>query len=96
MIVLEKTAITPQEETAITIFLLPFTFLPQGYRPSAVRASILFFVLNALSRIDPMYQYSLTSYIRLFESSVSNSPKSELLTERIESLNEYHTYAVFK
>ncbi|XP_026685175.1 dynein heavy chain 2, axonemal-like [Diaphorina citri] len=67
----------------------------EGYRSSAVRASILFFVLNALSRVDPMYQYSLTSYIKLFEASVSSSKKSDYLEERITHLNEHHTYAVY-
>ncbi|KAI5751908.1 hypothetical protein M8J77_011995 [Diaphorina citri] len=68
----------------------------EGYRSSAVRASILFFVLNALSRVDPMYQYSLTSYIKLFEASVSSSKKSDYLEERITHLNEHHTYAVYR
>lgn len=29
------------------------------YRPAAERASLLFFIINDLSRINPMYQYSL-------------------------------------
>lgn len=38
----------------------------QAYRPCAQRASILFFVLNDLGYIDPMYQFSLNAYINLF------------------------------
>jgi dynein heavy chain len=68
----------------------------EGYRPCAQRASILYFVLNDLATVDPMYQFSLDAYIDLFEKSISKSKRFEDLTERIASLNEYHTYAVYK
>jgi len=31
----------------------------EGFRPVAFRASILFFSINDLNLIDPMYEYSL-------------------------------------
>ncbi|CAH2077132.1 unnamed protein product, partial [Iphiclides podalirius] len=68
----------------------------QGYVPVAVRASVLFFALNDLSRIDPMYQFSLDAYIELFMYSIDRSQKSSELEERINYLNEFHTYAVYK
>ncbi|CAK9808028.1 Dynein axonemal heavy chain 2 [Anthophora quadrimaculata] len=68
----------------------------EEYRPCAHRAAILFFVLNDMSLIDPMYQFSLDAYITLFMLSIEKSPKSLKLIERIESLNEYHTYALYK
>ena len=68
----------------------------EGYRPSAQRASILYFALNELATVDPMYQFSLDSYVELFEKSIAKSKKFEDITERINSLNDYHTYAVYK
>eukprot|EP00798_Chlamydomonas_sp_ICE-L_P021926 gene21926-28972_t len=68
----------------------------QLYRPCSVRASILYFVLNDLSQVDPMYQFSLDAYNDLFLMSIRNSPKTDNLTERIKNLNDYHTYAVYK
>ncbi|KAE8744396.1 hypothetical protein FOCC_FOCC009000 [Frankliniella occidentalis] len=68
----------------------------EAYRPCAQRASILFFVLNDLSRIDPMYQFSLESYIQLFIISIEKSPKSSQREDRIVNLNEYHSYSFFK
>uniref|UniRef100_A0A3Q0KTZ4 Dynein axonemal heavy chain 2 n=1 Tax=Schistosoma mansoni TaxID=6183 RepID=A0A3Q0KTZ4_SCHMA len=68
----------------------------EGYRPSAQRSSILFFVLNDMSRIDPMYQFSLEAYIDLFTLSIDKSPKSTKLDDRITNLNDYHTYAVYR
>ncbi|KAJ3024564.1 UNVERIFIED_CONTAM: Dynein heavy chain 2, axonemal [Siphonaria sp. JEL0065] len=68
----------------------------EGYRPSAKRASILYFVLNDLATVDPMYQFSLDAYVDLFEKSIGKSKRFEDLNERIASLNDYHTYAVYK
>uniref|UniRef100_A0A8C8SM12 Dynein axonemal heavy chain 2 n=1 Tax=Pelusios castaneus TaxID=367368 RepID=A0A8C8SM12_9SAUR len=68
----------------------------EAYRPCAQRASILFFVLNDMGRIDPMYQFSLDSYIDLFNLSIQKSHRSTRLDERIRYLNEYHTYAVYR
>ncbi|XP_063305793.1 dynein axonemal heavy chain 2 [Pelobates fuscus] len=68
----------------------------EAYRPCAQRASLLFFVLNDLGRIDPMYQFSLDSYIDLFHLSIDKSKRSTNLEERITNLNDYHTYAVYR
>ncbi|XP_076454460.1 dynein axonemal heavy chain 2-like [Babylonia areolata] len=68
----------------------------EGYRPCALRASILFFVLNDMGRIDPMYQFSLDAYIELFIMSIEKSQRTNKLEERIVNLNDYHTYAVYR
>ncbi|XP_024940642.1 dynein heavy chain 2, axonemal [Cephus cinctus] len=68
----------------------------EGYRPCSKRASILFFVLNDMSLIDPMYQFSLDAYIALFMISIDKSPKNSKLADRIDTLNDYHTYALYR
>ncbi|XP_047186413.1 dynein axonemal heavy chain 2 isoform X2 [Scophthalmus maximus] len=68
----------------------------EGYRPCAERASILFFILNNMGLIDPMYQFSLDAYINLFNHSIEKSKRSHKLEERITNLNDYHTYAVYR
>lgn len=35
----------------------------EHYRPAAARASLLYFILNELFKINPMYQFSLKVYI---------------------------------
>ncbi|CAD7700814.1 unnamed protein product [Ostreobium quekettii] len=79
------------EETSVKI-----EAASQQYQPCALRASILYFVLNDLSGIDPMYQFSLDAYNDLFLLSIKNSPKNDNLQERIKHLNDYHTYAVYR
>lgn len=49
-----------------------------------------------MGNIDPMYQFALDAYIFLFSKSIDKSPKSAILSERINALNEFHTFAVYK
>ena len=68
----------------------------EGYRPCSQRSAILFFVLNDIEKIDPMYQFALDAYINLFNVSITKSSKSGSLEGRIENINDYHTYAVYR
>ncbi|KAL6445588.1 hypothetical protein ACFW04_000847 [Cataglyphis niger] len=85
----ESLTVTEQTEKEIDL-------AREGYRPCSKRASILFFVLNDMSIIDPMYQFSLAAYNALFMLSIDKSSKKLKLSERIDSLNNYHTYAVYR
>ena len=42
-----------------------------GYQPVALKTAGLFFTIQDLANIDPMYQYSLPFFVKLFESSIS-------------------------
>lgn len=55
----------------------------ENYRPVARRGSMLYFVIADLSLIDPMYQYSLEFFARLFNRRLEKSQKSDVLDERI-------------
>ncbi|KAL0235821.1 hypothetical protein GEMRC1_002403 [Eukaryota sp. GEM-RC1] len=69
--------------------------LREEYRPVAARASLLFFVLDDISKVDPMYQFSLDSYISLFETSINKAKKCEQTPERVEEIISYHSFAVY-
>ncbi|KAH9600450.1 Dynein heavy chain AAA lid domain [Trypanosoma melophagium] len=51
------------------------------YRDVAVRASVLFFVLADIARIDPMYQYSLQFFVKLVQHEVQATEKPKDYTE---------------
>ncbi|CAH6786111.1 Dnah2 [Phodopus roborovskii] len=89
------TEVTEQLETSETTEI-NIDLAREAYRPCAQRASVLFFVLNDMGRIDPMYQFSLDAYISLFILSIDKSHRSNKLEDRIEYLNDYHTYAVYR
>ena len=42
------------------------------------------------------YQFSLDAYVSLFTISLDKSARSDDLQERIKSLNEYHTFFVYR
>ncbi|XP_040604880.1 dynein heavy chain 2, axonemal isoform X1 [Mesocricetus auratus] len=92
---LTATEVTEQLETSETTEI-NIDLAREAYRPCAQRASVLFFVLNDMGRIDPMYQFSLDAYISLFVLSIDKSHRSNKLEDRIEYLNDYHTYAVYR
>lgn len=68
----------------------------ESFRPVAFRASLLFFCILDLSNIDPMYQYSLQWYIKLFQNGVQNSPTSNEHEQRLINLNTYFTYSLYE
>jgi len=67
----------------------------ESYRPVAYRASILFFCINDLANIDPMYQYSLQWFIKLFSLGVEKAPESTEHDQRLNNLNNYFTYSLY-
>jgi dynein heavy chain len=55
----------------------------ESYRSVARRGSVLYFVIADLATIDPMYQYSLEFFARLFSRRLDKSEKSEVLQDRL-------------
>jgi len=66
------------------------------YRTVAFRASILFFCIVDLSEIDPMYQYSLQWFSRLFGAGIKNSQKGDTDDERIKNMKDYFTLSLYQ
>jgi len=58
----------------------------ENYRNVAKRGSILYFVIADLALVDPMYQYSLEFFTKLFNKRLEKSEKSEILEERLKIL----------
>jgi len=64
------------------------------YRPVAARSSLLYFLLNDLYQIHPMYQFSLNAYKVVFQNAIHNAEPSEDIKERVNSLIDNITYSV--
>jgi len=67
----------------------------QHYRIVAIHSTKLFFTIDTLANIDPMYQYSLAWFIHLFITAIANSPKRMDITERTHALIKYFTYSLY-
>jgi len=68
----------------------------EKYRPAAFRASLLFFAIFDLSSIDPMYQFSLQWFAKLYEISFKTTPLSRDIETRINNLNNNFTKILFE
>uniref|UniRef100_G1PVX8 Dynein axonemal heavy chain 9 n=2 Tax=Myotis lucifugus TaxID=59463 RepID=G1PVX8_MYOLU len=68
----------------------------EHYRPVAARASLLYFIMNDLSRIHPMYQFSLKAFSSVFQRAVEKAPPHESLPQRVASLMDSITFSVFQ
>ena len=60
----------------------------EEYRSIAKRGSVIYFVISNLNIVDPMYQYSLDFFTRLFKRRLEVTEKKEVLQERISLLIE--------
>eukprot|EP00835_Amoeboradix_gromovi_P001568 NODE_74_length_23402_cov_1.166974.p1 type:complete len:4329 gc:universal NODE_74_length_23402_cov_1.166974:19649-6663(-) len=65
------------------------------YRPVADRSSMLYFLLNSMWVIHPMYQYSLKSFKNVFFRAISKAETAEEVKDRVKCLIECITFEVF-
>lgn len=66
------------------------------YKPISQRTSKLFFCIQDLANIDPMYQYSLPFFIGLFEGAITTAPKDDDPDKRIDNLNAEFTESLYR
>ncbi|XP_025097584.1 dynein heavy chain 1, axonemal-like [Pomacea canaliculata] len=66
-----------------------------NYVPVAVNAQLLFFCVADMSKIDPMYQYSLEWFIAIFISSIRQAAKAEEFEQRITNVNDFFTFSLY-
>ncbi|KAK2835022.1 hypothetical protein Q5P01_015506 [Channa striata] len=68
----------------------------EHYRPAAARASLLYFIMNDLNKIHPMYQFSLKAFSVVFQKAVLKAEPDEDLKKRVANLTENITSSVFQ
>lgn len=65
------------------------------YRQAAARASLLYFILNELNSINPIYQFSLKAFSVVFQKAIERAEPADDVPGRVKSLIECITYSVF-
>ncbi|XP_067860408.1 dynein axonemal heavy chain 9-like [Heptranchias perlo] len=68
----------------------------EHYRLAAGRASLLYFIMNDLNKIHPMYQFSLKAFSVVFQMAVKRAPADEVLKQRVANLIDSITFSVFQ
>ncbi|XP_071813348.1 dynein beta chain, ciliary-like isoform X2 [Apostichopus japonicus] len=65
------------------------------YRPAAARASLLYFILNDLNKINPIYQFSLKAFNTVFSNAIARAEPAEEVKDRVVNLIDCITYFVY-
>ena len=68
----------------------------KSYKKVAVRGSILYFVISNLAKIDPMYNYSLEFFVKLFNQRLEKSEANDDVDQRISILIEDLTISFYE
>ena len=68
----------------------------EKYRSAAARASVLYFILNDLNRINPMYQFSLKAFSVVYDVAIKRAEKNDNVQERVNNLIDSITFNVFQ
>jgi dynein heavy chain len=66
-----------------------------AYRPAAKCGAVLYFVLAELATINSMYQYSLNSFLDVFNLSLDRAKQDPILSKRLNKIIETLKYAVY-
>lgn len=69
--------------------------LRDGYRPAAKRGAILFFVLAEMALVNSMYQYSLASFLDVFDFSLRKSMPDSNLPKRLKNIMNTLTHNIY-
>jgi dynein heavy chain len=95
----KKTAAEIEEKVAeAKITSVQIDVAREIYRPAAARASLLYFILNDLNAINPIYQFSLKAFSVVFQNAISRAEftKNEEVIDRVIKLIDCITYSVFQ
>jgi len=69
------------------------------YVPASTRGSILYFIITDLGNVDPMYQYSLEYFQKVFRMCLRDAEKPKKTSDldaRLRNLITYQTYTIFQ
>ncbi|XP_051721899.1 dynein axonemal heavy chain 11 [Ctenopharyngodon idella] len=66
------------------------------YRPAAERAALLYFTIKELHNVNPMYQYSLKAFNKVFLKAIARAPCDEDVSVRVSSLTEAITQSALQ
>ena len=66
-----------------------------SYMSASTRASLIYFIVADLAQVDPMYQFSLAYFKRLFHICIDDSEKSDDLETRLKNIIDYSTEVIY-
>eukprot|EP01029_Cantina_marsupialis_P005823 TRINITY_DN1630_c1_g5_i3.p1 TRINITY_DN1630_c1_g5~~TRINITY_DN1630_c1_g5_i3.p1 ORF type:complete len:1943 (+),score=485.57 TRINITY_DN1630_c1_g5_i3:173-6001(+) len=83
--------VAESEKTAAEVQLMR-----DQYQPVSKWGAVLYFVIADLAHIDPMYQYSLDFFIRLFDRCIDEAERCTELVDRLKAIIDFQTVFIFQ
>jgi len=68
----------------------------ESYKSCAKRGAILFFAMSGLSSISSMYEYSLSSFLVVFNNALRTAKKDDVQTQRLKFIRDKLTALVYE
>lgn len=66
------------------------------YRPASARASLLYFILNDLNTINPIYQFSLKAFSVVFNKAIAKAEPADEVDIRVTNLIDCISFSVYQ
>ncbi|BET02170.1 Dynein, axonemal heavy chain [Nesidiocoris tenuis] len=84
---------TKMNEAKITT--LKINSARENYRSVAARSSLIYFIMNDLQKVNPLYQFSLKAFTIVFHNAMKKAEHAESVDARVEVLTESITFSTF-
>lgn len=68
----------------------------EQFRPVAARGAVLYFCIVEMSLVSWMYNTSLYQFLELFDTSIDEAQKAQLLKDRVANIIDTLTYKVYR
>jgi dynein heavy chain len=68
----------------------------EEFRPVAARGAVLYFCVVEMAAVNWMYNVSLLQFLDLFYDGIDNSPKAQLVKDRVANIIYAMTYKVYR
>ena len=76
---------------------MKFDGLRKNYKSAAIRGSHLYFVISTLANVEPVYEFSLETYVGFFEKAIQKAePNKEKKEIRVSNIRDKFTHILYE
>jgi len=68
----------------------------EAFRPVAARGAVLYFCIVEMANVNWMYNVSLLQFLEIFYDGIDNSPKAQIIKDRVNNISYALTYKSYR
>jgi dynein heavy chain len=68
----------------------------EAFRPVAARGAVLYFCIVEMANVNWMYNVSLLQFLEIFYDGIDNSPKAQIIKDRVTNISYALTYKAYR